>query len=199
MEQNVSFQAARYAEKRQKLLENAGKLISRKGYDNVSLEEIASKMKLKKTTLYYYFKGKHDILFNIQMQTLNICINIIQKLMQTDMPPSEKLAEVVRGTIKTATRNYFMGCVSLPVSVFPKKMRERIISERRRYYEAFKEIIQQGIEEGVFKEDGWKVFSFGTLGAMNWITQWYSPKGELSQEEIGDFMAEFVLDGLKKK
>jgi hypothetical protein len=41
----------------------------------------------------------------------------------------------------------------------------------------------------------WKMSKMAVLGALNWIVRWYSPKGKLSVDEIGEAMADFVLQG----
>jgi len=37
--------------------------------------------------------------------------------------------------------------------------------------------------------------TMAALGALNWILRWYSPQGELSTEEIGEAMADFIAQG----
>jgi TetR/AcrR family transcriptional regulator, cholesterol catabolism regulator len=198
MEKEVSFQKVRYDEKRQRILESAGKLFAKKGYEKASLEEIAAKLKLKKGTLYYYIKSKEDMLFQIQMQSLEKVNHLVDEIVKTDMSASEKLVEVIKATVKNSTRAYVIGCINQQEFVFPEKMKKQIIAERRRYHDAFLGIIQQGVKEGVFEEDNWKMRAFGALGAMNWVTRWYSSRGELSPEEIGSAMADFVLKGFGK-
>ena len=34
-----------------------------------------------------------------------------------------------------------------------------------------------------------------TLGALNWIIRWYSPRGRLSVKEIEDTICDFILRG----
>ncbi len=70
MSDQLSFREIRYKEKRDKILKNAARLVAKKGYENVSLVEIAAKLKLNKATLYYYFKSKDEIFFVIQMQAI---------------------------------------------------------------------------------------------------------------------------------
>jgi hypothetical protein len=40
------------------------------------------------------------------------------------------------------------------------------------------------------------VATFGTLGAMLWIKNWYKDDGPLSIDEISDELVNFVLKGL---
>ena len=36
----------------------------------------------------------------------------------------------------------------------------------------------------------------GILGTLNWVPEWYSPKGPATPEEIGDQLADLLLGGL---
>ncbi|NQU13203.1 MAG: hypothetical protein HQ561_03600, partial [Desulfobacteraceae bacterium] len=42
----------------------------------------------------------------------------------------------------------------------------------------------------------WKLAVLSILGTLNAIPKWYSPKGELSAEEIGEALAGFIIKGL---
>ena len=36
----------------------------------------------------------------------------------------------------------------------------------------------------------------GILGTLNWVPEWYSPKGPATPEQIGDQLADLLLGGL---
>jgi TetR/AcrR family transcriptional regulator, cholesterol catabolism regulator len=199
MDKELSFQELRYQQKRQDILVSAGRLFAKKGYEKATLDEIAAGLKLKKRALYYYIKSKDEMLFQIQMQSLKAGNDLIQQVLKTDMTASEKLIEVIKGTVEISTRDYIIGSIHQKEFIFPEKMRKQIFRDRRRYYDGFLKIIQQGVKEGVFKAKGWKIRAFGALGAMNWVTRWYSPQGKLTAEEIGSEMADFILKGFAEK
>ena len=50
---------------RQNIKEKAFELMAQKGLDNVSMREIAQKLKVTKPVLYYYFKNKEDLCSSI--------------------------------------------------------------------------------------------------------------------------------------
>ncbi len=49
-------------QKKQQILQAASHLIAKFGYDKTTLEDIARLIKIKKTTLYYYFRNKDEII-----------------------------------------------------------------------------------------------------------------------------------------
>lgn len=51
--------------RREQLLKAAGELFGRKGYRETSTEEIAGRARLTKGALYYHFKNKEDVLYEL--------------------------------------------------------------------------------------------------------------------------------------
>ena len=88
MAKQASFREIRYNEKRQKILDNAAKLFAQKGYENVSLEEIAAKLKLNKASLYHYFKSKDEMFFLIQMQAIEQANVVLEKVLESEVSGS---------------------------------------------------------------------------------------------------------------
>jgi AcrR family transcriptional regulator len=51
---------------RAQLLQSAAELFAQKGYHATSLDDIASRLRIKKTTIYHYIDAKEDLLIEIQ-------------------------------------------------------------------------------------------------------------------------------------
>jgi AcrR family transcriptional regulator len=198
MKKRIPFQKVRYDEKRQKILTNAGRLFARKGYEKASLDEIAAKLRLTKATLYHYIKSKEDMLFQIQYIGIKQAKQGLDEVISSDLGTVEKLREAVKNHVRTTTREDVIGALRQAELVLPPQLRKQIIAERDRYQETFLSLIQEGVKKGIFEQKHWKINAFAVFGAMNWITRWYSTRGNLSPEEIGDVMAGFILKGLTK-
>jgi|Deesub1362A_J573_1020465.scaffolds.fasta_scaffold00689_13 AcrR family transcriptional regulator len=193
--QKTSFREIRYNEKRQKILENAAKLFARKGYEKATLEEIAAKLKLTKGSLYHYIKSKEEMLFQIQMQALDQANEALERVLRSGLDPVEKLREAIKSHVQIVTREHVIGTLRQQELLLPRKWREKVVAERDRFERAFQSIILEGVEAGVFERKNWRITALAALGALNWIPRWYSPRGELSAEEIGEAMADFILRG----
>jgi AcrR family transcriptional regulator len=194
--QQPSFREIRYNEKRQKILEHAAKLFAKKGYENVSLEEIAAKLKLSKASIYYYFKSKDEMSFMIQMQAIEQANSALEQVLDSKAESKEKLREAIKGHVRIVTKDYFTGTFRQRELILPRELMARVIAARDRFEKNFQKIILEGVEKGVFQGKYWKLASLAILGTLNAIPRWYSPKGELSAEEIGEALAGFVIKGL---
>jgi len=58
-------------------------------------------------------------------------------------------------------------------------------------------VLQEGMEAGVFRRGDVKLLAFAILGAVNWIPQWFDPRGSATSEEIGRAFADYLLAGLR--
>ena len=75
---------------------------------------------------------------------------------------------------------------------------EQFIAKRNVYEEGMREIVQTGIDEGMFNETDKKFAALTILSSVNWIVEWYQPNGKLTPEEIAEKLSGFILSGLKK-
>ncbi|MFB1012383.1 MAG: TetR/AcrR family transcriptional regulator, partial [Bacteroidia bacterium] len=71
-------------------------------------------------------------------------------------------------------------------------------AKRNVYEEGFREIVQTGIDEGIFNETDKKFAALTILSSVNWIVEWYKPDGNLNAEQIAHKLSNFILSGLKK-
>ena len=54
---------------------------------------------------------------------------------------------------------------------------KRVIAKRDQFDHGIRAIIQQGIDQGVFKPGDPKMIEFAMMGAVNWIAKWFDPTG----------------------
>jgi AcrR family transcriptional regulator len=162
----------------------------------VSIEEIAAKVKLNKASLYYYFKGKDEIFFQIQMQAIEQANAALEKVLESPEGPEEKLREAIKSHVRIVTRDFVTGTFRQWELVLPPHLMIQVIAARDQFEQNFERIILEGVDHGVFRQSHWKLAILSILGTLNAIPRWYSPRGKLSQEEIGDALADFILKGL---
>jgi hypothetical protein len=72
-------------------------------------------------------------------------------------------------------------------------------AKRNVYEEGFREIVQTGINEGIFNDTDKKFAALTILSSVNWIVEWYQPDGNLDAKQIADKLSNFILSGLKKQ
>ena len=86
--------------------------------------------------------------------------------------------------------------LALDLEDLPAPLLRKVIAKRDRFDRAIRQIVRQGMDEGLFRQGDPKLLTFAILGAMNWIPRWFNPTGTAQSDEIGEAFADFVLGGL---
>ncbi|MEW5735023.1 MAG: TetR/AcrR family transcriptional regulator [Thermodesulfobacteriota bacterium] len=179
-----------------KILKVAARLFAKKGYEKVSIEEIAWRLQLTKGSLYHYFKSKEEVLFLIQMDSLTFGITAQTRVLSSPAEPAAKLSEAISTHVAIITKEEVAGALKQQELILPPPMREKVIAARDRYEAIFSEIIREGVEQGVFSTPDIRLSSIAILSMLNGIAKWYSPKGRKTLAEITDAMTNFIIRGL---
>lgn len=88
-------QKHRSEETKKAIISAAGKLFESKGYDAVSMREIAKQANCSHTTIYLYFKDKESLLHQLSMPSLTLLKQNMQQIVQSNSKmPEEKLKEI---------------------------------------------------------------------------------------------------------
>lgn len=66
-------------QRRTEIIEAAEKLFFSRGYDNVSMKDIAGEVELSKATLYLYFENKEELFFAIVLRGIQILYNGVKE------------------------------------------------------------------------------------------------------------------------
>ncbi|MBI9074945.1 MAG: TetR family transcriptional regulator [Desulfatibacillum sp.] len=191
----ISYRQQRYNDKQKQILENAAKLFAQKGFGQVSLEEIASKLQLSKASLYHYIKSKDDILFQLHMEAMTQAVDALEKVLASGDSALEKLKKAIRNLVVIATRDEVLASYRMETRFLPKKMRPQVMEKRDQILDCVQRLIKEGMEAGLIHCKDWRISAFAALGTMNWIPMWYSPSGQLSVDEIAGVMEEFIFRG----
>lgn len=88
------------------ILSAAGKLFSERGYDHVTMREIAKEAGCSHTTIYLYFNDKEALLHELSAPSLLALKERMESLlMQDDLSPESKLRAVSRAFIRFCLLN----------------------------------------------------------------------------------------------
>lgn len=182
----------------QNIVAAAAELFARNGFGATSLEDIATSLGVTKGALYYHVKNKEEILRLIFLQVLNVSEEPLRRISQSQISPAEKLARAITHHTAVAADGSPQMTVFYREHVHLTGPFSREITTRKKAYERlFEQIIEEGIEAGVFKSNlDPKIVTFGILGMCNWLSQWYKPGGTYTQAQIGDFFSRIVEGGL---
>lgn len=132
------------------ILTAAAELFGERGYEAVSLEDVAERLDVTKGSLYYYFSSK-DELGTAAIEFLgNEWNDRLLNLPDTDSP-TERLRALLRQHISIAVREYpgALRLFLLP-RAWPAGLATRIKDLRRRHDQIFRAVIEEGLAAGEF-------------------------------------------------
>ncbi len=182
----------------QKIVDAASGLFHKKGFKAATLEEVAKELHLTKAALYNYIPSKGKLLSIIYGQAFEKIFHRIYEISASQVSPAEKLRRIIRDLIcNIITSDIAMFSVFFAEeNQLPSKDFQVIRAEKKRYTKLVMEIIEEGIEAGVFKPVDARLQAYGILGMCNWLYKWYKPHQEMfSPEEIADHFIALLETG----
>jgi AcrR family transcriptional regulator len=136
----------------QEILGTAAALFGERGYDAVSLEDVAERLDVTKGSLYYYFASK-DELVTAAIETLGNEWTARLEVLPAARSgtPAERLRALVGEHIGIAVREYPAALrLFLTPQEWPAAQQARIKELRRRHDAVFRTVVEEGLTTGEF-------------------------------------------------
>ena len=187
------------SDRRIEILKSAAAAFRRRGYHGASVDQIASALEMTKGNLYYYFKNKEDILFACHDYSLDLLLALMKDVQAEPSSPEAKLRRLVLAFVHLILDELHATALTLDPEALSPPLLKRVIAKRDQFDHGIRAIIQQGIDQGVFKPGDPKMIEFAMMGAINWIAKWFDPAGPQTSTTIGDAFADYLVGGLLKK
>lgn len=178
---------------RSAVLEEAAKVFSEKGYATANLNDIASRLNISRTVLYYYFSSKKSILTSLADQIVEAKERHLE-MDNCDLPPLAQLRQMAYSEVLFVIRNRFVYLALI-------KAEEELEGEaRQRHFEAkksllikFEAVIKKGIEVGDFRPVDSAVAALGIIGMCSWCAFWFSDGGRLKDTDVASHLSSMAL------
>ena len=177
----------------------ACRLFAQRGFDGVSMRDIAAECGISKATLYHYFPDKDSILRPLAMGTTKSIFVHVSKHDDPANPPLQRLRIFL---IETA--NFFekfrwawiAGSTAFWSDPKARSRKERI-GWRDRYEQLLRDILQAGIDSGEIRVKDVAMAGRFVLGSVNWMARWYDPEGPLTASQVADQFCDMIIDGIR--
>jgi TetR/AcrR family transcriptional regulator, cholesterol catabolism regulator len=188
--------SARYEQRRLEVLRAAAKTFNRKGFHIATLDDVAEELGVTKPALYYYASSKDELLAACGQLAIDALNGALDRSVAPDASPADRLrgfftlyAEIVCGD--------FGRCLALtePRDLAPAT-RKANHAGRRGLNLAVREIIREGVSEGVFRPCDDRVLAIALFDAFNGLAKWFDPRGGQSLAWIVEQYLGIFLDGV---
>ena len=198
--QRGTGQRAQSEAKLNRLLAAAASLMAQRGFGQTSIRNVAQETGFSLAGMYYYFKNKEDLLFQIQLRTFSALLKQQEDAMAAGGDAEAKLRRLIRNHLFYFTHNFNeMKVCTFELQSLQGKRYRTIEKLRRTYFRYPAEVIGEmlGVPEGNLKQDRLvRHYTLFIFGMLNWIFMWYDAARDAPVELLGDEMIALVLDGL---
>jgi len=186
------------------ILEAAKVVFARYGIDAARVEDIAARAGVSKGLVYFYYKGKEDLLFNLLKEELDKLHNFIDEIRRTDLEFTAKLQRLVSGVLEYFEENREFFCIFTPGrGGFTRERRpqliKRILPRYMKTFDLLSELLQEGIDHGVLRPIDPMFMAHilqGMLHAL--VVQWLLLK-DLSLKEYAPLVVDVFMEGTKRR
>ena len=102
-------------ERRNEIIETAGKLFEEKGYEQTQVQDIVNEIGVAKGLFYYYFKSKDEVMEELADRYSDAIIDAVNKLIDKDITTFDKINRIFQIFIDSAEKKFgiFMGILNV--------------------------------------------------------------------------------------
>ena len=189
----------RYDQKLEFILRTAARIFAEKGYHSTSMRDISRETGVSLAGLYYYCKSKEELLFLIQDNCYGRVHERLEERLQETAAPVEKLRVVIENHLSFFAANMAeMKVLSHEADSLAGEMHNHVSGKKQQYTRLVRNIlmeVQREQQDGNRRKIDLTVATYALFGMMNWIYNWYDPRGKLSVNELVDNITRLFLSG----
>jgi TetR/AcrR family transcriptional regulator, cholesterol catabolism regulator len=182
---------------RETILQAAAQIFSEKGFHAASMQDIAAAVNLQKASLYHHVSSKQEILLALLDQALDLLIERLGEVRRQPLPPDEKLRQAMICYLGVLTEHRDLAFVLLSEHrSLESQLKESHMPRRKRFEQLWRDLVDEGIEVGVFRPMEAGLAARSLLGLMNATLNWYRPDGALASQDIAERYWDLFMKGL---
>jgi AcrR family transcriptional regulator len=180
------------------IIEKARRLFLEKGFAATSMRDLAEHVGVEAASLYNHIQSKSEILQEICFKVANEFISNLEQVETSQLTALQKMETLIRFHIRMMLREY----ESIYISDhewrhLPEPYLSNFLNQRRHYRKRLSAIIEQGMETGEMKPIESYVAVLTILSAISGIESWQRSRKTVSEKDLEENMAKFLVEGLK--
>jgi TetR/AcrR family transcriptional regulator, cholesterol catabolism regulator len=180
------------------VLDAAARLFRQKGYPVTTLRQIAREAGVFPGSIFYRYRTKEALLLKLMERAVGRMTAAIQEAVEREEDPLRR----VRIALRTHTRLLLSDDASIFVLLYDwrflePRTRESILRLRDGYEAFWDGLLHRAAgATRVRRSVNLKLLRLLSFGAVNWVAQWYSPRGPFTPEQIADAFWDYTSSGV---
>jgi AcrR family transcriptional regulator len=178
----------------------ATKTLWQKGYDKTTIRDIARATEMTTAGLYYYFKSKEELLFQILDSHMDDMISGIRKIPAQDMDSTDLIKRYIQYQVDSFCNDkYRTKLILSDDDCLTEEWYEQVKEKQRAYLSFWRQAIEAYCIQNGLSTENIAIDAHCLVGMCGWIYRWYDPKGEIKPENLALKIFETFLFGLTNK
>jgi AcrR family transcriptional regulator len=170
-------------------------LFKDKGYNAVSMRDIAAEVGVKAASLYNHIKSKDEILTHIIMTMAHQFTDGMNIIFKSDETTTIKLQRIIELHVSISL-NYPYRMSSLNNDwIHLNTHKDTFLQLRNDYENHFKIIVDKGIKNNELKKVNSEVLVFSILNTLNTLYLWIPKKDQINQNTLVNDLSIILLTG----
>ena len=195
-----------FESRKEEIVEIAGQLFDRLGYENTSMSKIAQALGSGKASLYYYFKSKEELFLNVLRDEGYRYFEANRNCLEDEKDIIKKLKFYLTIPIQLAEhQSGIMMKMYFKIRKIRLKRAKQLADEMlESYFSGFREMLVEGIESGIFRSDlDIERFMMVVFSNINGLLFMEIPEIEKfndirEKRKNYEYLLDIVLEGIKK-
>jgi AcrR family transcriptional regulator len=200
MSASFSENFTRYDQKLEFILRTAARIFAEKGYHSTTMRDISRETRVSLAGLYHYCKSKEELLFLIQDNCFGRVLERLRERLREAAGPVEKLRLVIENHLSFFAANMAeMKVLSHEADSLAGELHAHVSNKKQQYTQLVRRILSEVQQAQAEREAAPKldltVATYALFGMMNWIYNWYDPRGKLSVNDLVENLTRLFLSG----
>jgi TetR/AcrR family transcriptional regulator len=195
----VPSRAEQSKTKRKAIIREAARVFNRRGSHGTTLEDVAERLGVTKTALYRYVANKNDLLCACHEEAMEIAFEHLDEGERTGRTGLEKIQIAMSGYLRSMISELGVPVLLLEENALEKQSALRIVALRDKFEKRLRGLVKLGVTDGSIVPTDPKLAVFMLLGAVHWVTKWYSPNGPWTADDAASALIELATRSLAAK
>ncbi|WP_055444535.1 TetR/AcrR family transcriptional regulator [Lacinutrix himadriensis] len=184
--------------RKDEIIKTAAKLFKEKGYNAVTMRDLATAMGMKAASLYNHIKSKQEILKEIIISLAEEFTNGMDAIYNSENSNIDKLKQIVAMHVNiTACNTNQMASLNSDWMHLEDQL-DYYLQLRNDYEANFIKIINQGIRASEIKQSNPEVIMFSMLSTLRSLYLWIPKKEDLNANDLANSLSEVLIHGINK-
>lgn len=185
--------------KSEQLLATASRMFNQRGFDGVSLDDIAAALGATKGALYYYFTDKRDLILRCYERACALDEKFADVSEQSGASGLERAMIGLHLNVQAQIGGPWPLVPLIGVESIAPRSRKDLVRRMEKLWQRFTAFGHEGIRDGSIRNYDVEAVALAGAGVFGWIPKWLRDDEAGRKWEIADEMVRFFLHGLRRK